>query len=301
MKTSSLIAAGTALAGFAMGWILKPGGDGSAHQLANSEPPPRERPKNAELVAPGRTSPRDPISLASSPSGIVDPVSVRREQAYHQLTGKKEKARLARFAEALGLDIDQLEAIASLLSKHKGATNASPDGLLTEAADGKLDFEDALLALLNDEQKDRLAAFKTRTTENQIETSAMQDLAKVMSVVDLSSTQRENLLNNFREKNRVAYASEPDTWDLLTDNGTGLANGNASFNRYRDIFSDPSVTSDPIKLADRIAAEEKLRIEENLGILSGELTEQQMAEFRASIEGKSVTLFGKSIRDPRFR
>ncbi len=297
-----MIAVGTALAGFAMGWILKPSGDSGSSATADSGPPPRERPTNSELVAPSRNpGPEKPISLATGPSEVTDPITVRREQAYGQIAGKREKARLARFAEALGLDVDQLEAIAGLLSEHKGATNASSTGLLTDAADGKLEFEDALLALLTDDQKERLKAFKTRTIDNQIETSAMQDLAKVMKAVDLSNTQRESLLNNFREKNRAAYTTEPDSWSLLTDNGTNLANGNANFNRYRDIFSDPSITSDPTKLAERIREEDKLRVEEDLSIISGELTEQQMAELRASLEGDTYTLFGKSIRDPRFR
>lgn len=297
-----MIAVGMTLAGFAMGWILKPSGNSGASNTGDSGPPPRERPNHSELVAPSRNgSPKKPISLASGPSEVIDPISVRREQAYGQITGKREKARLARFAEALGLDVDQLETIAALLSKYKGASNASPDGLLTDAADGKLKFEDALLALLTDDQKERLSAFKTRTTDNQIEVSAMQDLAKVMKAVDLSSTQRETLLNNFREKNRAAYTSEPNSWNLLTDSSNNLGAGGAGLNRYRDIFSDPSITNDPAKLAERIAEEDKLRIEEDLGIISGELTEQQMAELRASMEGPGATLFGKSIRDPRFR
>jgi hypothetical protein len=302
MKSSSLIAVGTALAGFAMGWIVKPSADKGTSTITDANPPPRERPKNSELVAPSRnTGPKKPISLATGPSEVVDPITVRQEQAFGQIAGKREKARLARFAEALGLEVDQLEAIAGLLAKHKGSTNASETGLLTEAADGKLEFEEALLALLNDDQKERLKAFKTRTTDNQIEASSMQDLAKVMKAVDLSSTQRESLMNSFREKNRAAYTSEPDSWSLLTDNGTSIAGSDANFHRYRDIFSDPSVTSDPVKLAERIQEEQKLRIEEDLGAISGELTEQQMVELRASLEGPEATLFGKSIRDPRFR
>ncbi len=55
------------------------------------------------------------------------------------------------------------------------------------------------------------------------------------------------------------------------------------------------------KLAERIAEEEKLRVEEDLGMISGELTEQQMVELRASMEGENATLFGQSIRQARFR
>lgn len=300
MKSSSIIAIGTALAGFAMGWIVKPSGDSDSSSTTSTTPPPRERPSD-ELVAPSRNGDRKPVTLSQVESQVVDPLTIRRQQAFSQVNGKREKARLARFAEALGLDVGQIEAIAALMAKHKGVTTVTPDGLLTDAADGNLDFEDALLALLTDDQKERLNAYKTRTAENQIEASAMRDLAKVMNAVDLSSTQRETILNNFREKNRAIFTEEPDTWNLLTASSDQLNRNNPDFNRYRDIFTDPSITEDPGKLAERLAVEENLRLEEDMGAVSGELTEQQMAELRASLEKSNPVLFGKTIRDPRFR
>ncbi|MEP4077447.1 hypothetical protein [Haloferula sp.] len=302
MKPSSIIAMVAALAGFAMGWALKPSGDSTAGETTATTPPPRQRPGTSELVAPSsrKGGPTEAVTIEEVESQVVDTASIRRAQAFSHVTGKREKARLARFAEALGLDLDQLESVAALLAKHKGATTATPDGLLVDAADGDLEFEDALLALLDDDQKERLNAFKTRVAENRIEASAMKDLTKVMSTIDLSSDQRERLLENYREKSRIEHSEEPDTWSLLTDNGIGGGSTNNAHNRYRDIFSDPSVTSDPQKLAEAISNEETKQAEEELGLISGELTEQQMAEMRASISNANATIFGKSIRNPKF-
>lgn len=304
MKSSSILTLAAAVVGFALGWALKPASDAVVpHKLANSEPPARVRPNQSELVAPSNRSPESAraVSLAEAESQSADPLTLRREQALSQAGGQREKARLARFAEALGLEVDQLEAVAQLLAKHKGSTNASADSLLTDAADGELGFDDALLALLNDDQKSRLQAFKTRTLENQVEASAMKDLTKVMNTVDLSAEQRETLLNTYREKNRVEYDSEPDTWSLLTDTGGHYGRSSSSSGRYRDIFTNPEVTNDPQRLAQAIAEEDARQIEEDLELISDELTDQQLSELRAAKRNATTALFGNSIRDPRFR
>jgi hypothetical protein len=68
-----------------------------------------------------------------------------------------EEARL--ILPKRGLDVDQLEAIAALLAKHKGAPQTPRPAIPDRAADGGLEFRS--LRLLDDDQKS-IECFKTR-------------------------------------------------------------------------------------------------------------------------------------------
>lgn len=310
MKPSSLIALGTAVVGFALGWMLKPSPETETAVVTGNEPPPRSRPDHSELIAPAaRSQPQrelkvpnvDELAGAEVPEG--GPPSLLKQEIASRLAGNRDRARLARFAEALGLDDSQLDAIATLISQHKGATTATGNSLLHDAANGDGDFEKSLHALLDDDQKRRLDAFKTRAAENQIESNAQQDLASVMKTVDLSAGQRTQVLEAFRERVRQSDPPPPSGWDLVTGRRNPLAGGGAA-EAYRDLFSDPSVANDPQEFAKRLREERTRIADEKTETLVEVLTPAQLAEYRAALEASfdpNTSLFGKSIRDPKFR
>ncbi|MEM9235316.1 MAG: hypothetical protein AAGB14_00955 [Verrucomicrobiota bacterium] len=310
MKPSTLIALGTAVVGFALGWIIKPSAEPEVSSGTSKEPPARVRPDHSELIAPAsrkrapeRVETPDVNDLANAEIPEGGPASLKREEIVSQMAGKRDRARLARLAEALGLEDDQIEAIAALVSKYKGATSAGSEDLLDEAANGGGEFEKALLALLDNDQKGRLEAFKTRTAENRIESGAQQDLALVMSTVDLSTEQRSQALVAFRERIVETNPPAPSSWNLVTGRGyAGIGGGTSAV--YRDLFSDPSVANDPAEFAQRLQQEQQRLADEKIEVLQEVLTPAQLAAYRAMLEASynpRLSIFENTIRDPRFR
>lgn len=319
MKTSQLLALATALAGFGLGWALKPGGDaGMAATGAAGEgqgAPPRVRPDTSELIAPEAREAADRIRKATEPGATSEVVHQRilagMGRSFDQIQSRRDRAKLMRLVEALGLDEEQSKAVAVLLEKFSKSTNPYATGdlsdhesLLARAANAGGEFEKALRALLDEDQRSRLDAYKTRESENRVESQAQQRLAKMSAGLDLSEDQRTALLGRFRDTAATSLASRDSAWGVLDDQLNLVGGDTARGEIFREVFNDPAFRDDPTAFRDRIRQAEQQLVNEQVAQVEDLLTPAQIEEYRAQLEAATTVIDAivkPSARDPRFR
>lgn len=313
MKTTTLLATGTALAGFALGWALKPAAPAAGSTTSAPVPP---RAGKGELIAPGQ-HPAAKLAIREAPAegeveGDPDAVALQRrlESNFHSLKNRRDRAKLLRLSEALGLTEEQEKAIAGLLEKRTGGFNpyggdlTKPGDALAEAAHAEGDFEQSLRALLDPDQLARLDAYKARESDNRIEAAAQAELARVTTNVDLSADQRQAALEVFRESSRTDVADDPAGWHLLEDSSSMASGNRQAMRRLRDLFSDPSVANDPKKLQEALNDAQKEAAQQKVELLEEILTPAQLIELQTSLDAGTLfidSLMSNTSRDPRFR
>ena len=116
MKPTVLIAISTAIAGFALGWLLKPAGQAELQPATGTE---------VSRQATGGKSHDRKENLVLKPRGKVNPEAIEAdpEKAASRITSRRNiegarerafSARLSRFTEALGLSQEQKDAMEAL-------------------------------------------------------------------------------------------------------------------------------------------------------------------------------------------
>lgn len=319
MKTSHLLAIATALAGFGLGWALKPSGEGSADATAAADsdgnPPARVRAGDSDLVAPEAREAADRIRKATEAGATSEVVHQKilaeMGKSFEDVQSRRDRARLLRLVEALGLDDEQSRAVAALLAKFSKNSNPYSGGdlgdhetLLARAASASGEFEKSLRALLDDDQLERLDAYRTRESENRVESRAQQQLAKMSASLDLSEDQRSAILERYRSQARTSLANQDPGWSVL-DGQLGMVGGDSSRGEiYREAFNDPAFRENPEAFRERIREAEQELVNDQVDQVVDLLTPAQAEEYRAQLEAATSVIDAiarPSARDPRFR
>jgi len=282
------IAAVAALLGFGLGWALKPAAtsaaaDREASAGPDDAPPPRltdrAREDRERLIAP-------PVRRGGA---LGSGTGVTMEEYHRDAAARlarpdqqREDAKLRRLREALGLGEEQVEQLRALIDQAR----RSPDS----------NWSASVRAILDDEQELRFDEFLERAVDGHVESRALEEMGRLQGI-DLTSSQREALLERFRDSSRDEM-SGPEAWDPVFGQPP-------SFSGYREVIGDPSQDLDPNAVAEQLRQVHLERVAERVELVEDLLTPAQLAEYRARLGSIARTEHSytprHSIRDPRFR
>lgn len=296
MKSKILPAAVTAVAGFALGWAVKPASHpvatDSSTQAANADagsslnanlPDRTDRPP---LVLPKRNSERpDGATKGTALSAIRKTTS--------EMVQSAEQARVQRLSEALGMNSEQEGQLAALSKKlHVGFKDLSKNGktpaqLLEEAALAQAEYDDGVKNLLDPGQQKALEAFKDRKKDNEIESGAQTVLTDIGTNTDLSPEQRQAVLEKLRENSKKYYEARPAGYELMSENfsvmGTSFA---TSIDDVGAAFLDPNGSTDPADLQERLQSQQQATASNRIALLKGILTPAQLSQYESTLASR---------------
>lgn len=284
MKAQKLIPIAAAALGFALAWILKPGGTtvnviSSAETKSTSGPRhefPKPRPRAVSEKRPKEVKPGD-FPLAD----LAD-----------KGPKTKSEAKLLRLTEALGLSVDQQGRIISAIENAKSPDeNATP--LQDMAARGKA-IEEALAKILTPEQLAKFEEIRTRERDNRIEARTQRTLGQFLEQVDVSPDQRDEVVSRIRQYMKEQIQAVPasatlllDTSMLPTDEMRISLDGVVTL---ASLGNDPADPADPVGTHQRVLVRQREELERLLTCFDGVLTPAQMGQIHATIAEKQSTL-----------
>ena len=299
MKSSHLIAIGAALAGFSLGWLVKPAGT-PGPAAAESSP---EAGKGARGGMDGKSRERSdrPLVLkarqgSGSLEGGEEMNAAERnfQQSFSSAGERTNNARLNRLSEALGLSGDQKEAVSALLAgrrqgfKDLQGKGKTPAEMVAEAANSALIFENELKNLLDEEQKLAYDDFKARERENDIEAKAATDFADLVRQVDLSPSQRDQAMQAMRALSEESFAKRPQGWEVMAES-TEMMGGlyHSAFEEMSGFLEDPEAMKNPAEIQKRMNEANRTHSEAKVSRLTTILTPAQLAQFRATLDARA--------------
>lgn len=314
IKRQYFIPLGAALAGFAVGWALKP-----SSQTAATDPAAGGRTGRTAGANGGDTDrSRDP--RPSRPLGVRPAKTVaaettvadvqmqnRMENAFQSAASQRDRAKLVRMSEALGLNDEQVAKVEALLAEHRqdnsapigAAAGMSPQQTLEKAAEAAKALDAKFREILGTEQITTLDSLQTRQQENRIEARAQRELSDVVDRIDVNSAQREAVLEVLRKSVADDQAQLPESSKFLAESNL-LAAGN---NRFSDrsleamlVMGDTNVSADPMAVGRRMQELQRERNQRRADALAEILTPGQLQQYRAAVDGQAGVMGAASPR-----
>lgn len=216
MKPSVILPIVTAIAGFGVGWLVKPA------------PPAPDEARSPSARIPARKAPEPTPAItepsresAERPAGPRPQAPLKTTEQAQQDIATQDGAKLARLTEALSLNDDQKAEVLKVIAAARATLE--PEGgidagkLLDIAAQAGADLEKAVLATLTPEQATAFAALRKRLQDNSVETASQEQAAKFSKLTDLSPEQREMILERIRGDVRKEHDERPQGLDLVLD------------------------------------------------------------------------------------
>ncbi len=284
MKTQFLLPAATALIGFTVAWVAKPGTPTAPQPAAVSD---SSLPKATRATTAG---PRPTAADGKRPKEVSAGDFPLVDQA-EKGPKTREEAKMLRLTEALDLTIDQQSQIIRLVEQsHASATDTVPviEDLTTR---GKI-IEDALAKLLSPEQLVKFNELRVRERENQIEARARKSLTPVIEEVDLSPQQREEVMERLRQSARAELQSIPASATLLFDKSvlpTGKTELSVEGILMLAKMEQPLIADNPMAAHEKVLQTQRQELEEKLKCYDGILTSAQMGQYYAALaEQKAI-------------
>jgi len=303
MNSKTLIPVATALVGFALGWGVKPGPtEGNVSDLGK-DGTKRTASGTIGSSEPGRSvRPSRPLNPKNSvaplaPSQDAVAVQQRLENAFHDAISLRDRAKLIRISEALGLSTEQLDQFDALLAEQRQQPAESTAGLSPKARLEKMTqsakaFDAKFRALLGPEQTAALDTLRARQAANRIESKAQRELADFIDRVDVSPEQREAVTEVLRASAAKDAANLPAGVELLMESGylpSGLGSiSDRSIESMMAIGDDAPSAMDPRATALKMADLQRERILTQAKALEGILTPAQLAQYRAVAEAQGA-------------
>jgi hypothetical protein len=277
MKSPYLLSAITALIGFSVAWIAKPGTAPQAEpsaQLADSAAPRQPRTQARPRSAADSKRPEE-VRASDFPLA---------EQA-EQGPQNREEAKMLRLAEALDLTIEQQGEIIQLVEQVQAtATDAVP--VIEDLATRGKAIEDGLAKLLTPEQFAKFQELRERERDNRIELRSQRMLTQAIEDIDLSPEQREEVMSRLRLKSKAEMQSIPAAATLLFDKSmlpTGKKELSVDGILLLAQLEQPIDASDPVAAHERVINRQKQDLEEILRCFDGILTPGQMGQYQAAL------------------
>lgn len=205
------------LAGFALGWLLKPAPSQPETSGITAKPtptPPTELPPTTAAEPPAPPPVPFPQRQHNLPSNFSD-IAIAN-------AARRDEAKLARLVEALALSPDQAAALQSTLKAAREPaepTNENPYPGPAEVVAGLRSsagvLEASVLALLTPDQQSAFADLRERIRENRQTSKTEREIAQLQDMVDLTPDQRDQLRQRLRESSEST--TDSTNIDLILD------------------------------------------------------------------------------------
>ncbi|WAC19978.1 hypothetical protein OVA24_01120 [Luteolibacter sp. SL250] len=216
MKPSVILPIVTALAGFGVGWLVKPAPPAAIADPSTTRIPDRKgRDSAPAIIEPSRETAERPPAEAGPQARREPP-----EQTIENIASRDD-AKLARLTEALNLNDDQKAQVLNAIEAARATLE--PEGgidagqLLDTAVKAGADLEKAILATLTPEQATAFTALRKRLQDNSVETASQEQASKFAALTDLSPEQRDMILERIRGDVRKEHDERPQGLDLVLD------------------------------------------------------------------------------------
>jgi hypothetical protein len=299
MKPTVLIATFAAVAGFALGWLLKPAGKAGAAPVAGDEVSGQlaggkshDRKENLVLKPRGKVNPE---AVAEDPERAASRVKSRRS-----IEGARDRAfnaRLARFTEALGLSQEQKDALEALAAGRMEAFESLAGSgrpmaeMVAGAADAERLFMRETEKVLDPEQFDALKAKMEREVEGSIQASALNDLADLSRQIDLSPEQREKAMASLLASSKTAHDQRPEGWQILSESFSVFGGPYSDLlDDMGGMLGDPDAMKDPQSIFKYQTEARRKDMEQKVSQLSGILTPAQLTQYRAILNSRLTVM-----------
>lgn len=290
MKSPYLLSVVTALIGFSIAWIAKPGAASKPDAAkVESAAPPRE--------ARAEKRPRPTASDSNRPVEVKAgdfPLATQAEKGPQN----REEAKMLRLTEALDLSIDQQGAIISLVEDVQATATDKVPVLEDLTTRGKA-IEEGLAKLLTPEQFQKFQELRARERDNRIELRSQKMLSLAVEDIDLSPEQREEVMDRLRLKAKTELQSIPAAATLLFDKSmlpTGKKELSVDGILLLAQLQKPIDISDPMAAHENVMRHQRQELEETLRCFDGVLTPGQMGQYQAAL-AETRKILG-SMREP---
>lgn len=230
----------------------------------------------------------------------------RMEEAFKDAGSARDRSKLIRLAEALGLNSEQLAQFDALLTQQREQSpmqvnGLSPRATLEKMAESALAFDVKFRAMLGPEQSAALDALRARQAGNRAEARAQRDLADMIDRVDVSPAQREAVAEVLRTATINDQAKMPAGVSLLMESsflpGSVGAMSDRSIEAMLALGDDTNAATDPMAVDRRMIELQRERILARATALEGILTPAQLAQYRVTIDIQNA--FSEAITPPR--
>lgn len=289
MKPLVILPIITAIAGFGIGWLVKPAQEAPASTATKR--PVRETPRPAptepeptEEQAQDTRKPRTDLATPSTTQAVADDSSIK----------SLDDAKMARLIEALNLNEDQQAAVKTAMEAARATLEpgeaVDPTKLMEIAALAGADLEKAMHAMLTPEQVSAFTALRKRSQDNSIEKNTQDRVSNLASLMDLSTEQRSIILDRIREGVRKEYAERPPGLDLVLDTSP-IPTGSA-------FLADSSVASMPYLAGgpdanenlEKLQSIQRTNLDAQIEQFKDILTPAQLSRLQLDIENKKRIL-----------
>lgn len=275
MKSPILLPTLTALIGFSVAWITKPGAVPTPAVVAPAVQPRPTRPD------PGNHKPSLEDKHGSS--------GKTRDYPLADLAAKgpssRDEAKMLRLTEALGLTIDQQGSIIKLVEDVQATADGSVSVLADLTTRGKA-IEEGLTKVMTPEQLAKFQELRVRERENRIELRSQRMLAQAMEEIDLSAQQRDEILSRLRQKSKAEMQSIPAVATLLLDKSMlPTAGKELSVDGVLLLsqLGDPVPSANPMEAQQKVFDQRREQLEEILKCFDGILSPGQMGQYQAAL------------------
>ncbi len=285
MKPNFLIPTATALVGFSLAWLVKPGGTTVASAISENQPAASETsPRTRANDRPTTTAGPRPTEVKAGDFPLADQAE----------RGPKttEEAKMLRLTEALALSVDQQGSIIQLVGDVQATTNLEVSAIEDLAARGNA-IEEGLKKILTPEQFTKLQEIQARERENRHELRAQRMLADTIEFIDLSPQQREEVADRLRQKAKADLQTIPAAATLLYDKSilpTGRKEMTPEGLLLLAQMGEKITTGNPTEVANALMNRHKQELENLLQCFDGILTPGQMGQYQASLAEKKQTI-----------
>ena len=284
MKSSVLLPALTALIGFSIAWVAKPGAAPApvAGQVeANGQQQPTRSGANSRGSSGENKRPKE------GKAGEF-PLADLAEQG----PKTRDEAKMLRLTEALGLSIEQQGSIISLVEGVQATTSDAIPVIDDLALRGKA-IEDGLAKLLTPEQLAKFQELRVRERENRIELRSQRLLTQAIEDIDFTPEQREEVLSRLRQKSKADLQSIPAAATLLFDKSmlpTGKKELSVEGVLLLAQMGKQNAPMDPTEGHQQVLNQQREELEEILRCFDGVLTPGQMGQYQAAVAEQRAIL-----------
>lgn len=296
----------TALVGFVLGWAVRPSGGSSSDNSSAGQSGGSGKHAGSGTAGTSEPGRSGRPSRSSNPRSSVAPlapnqdalaVQQRLENAFRDAGTTRDRAKLIRLSEALGLTTVQLDQLDALLAEQRqqpaeSTAGLSPKARLEKMARSAKAFDAKFRALLGPEQAAALDTLRARQAENRVESKAQRELADFIDRVDVSPEQREAVTEVLRASAERDAANLPPGAELLMESGylpSGLGSiSDRSIESMMAIGDDAPSSMDPRATALKMADLQRERILTQAKALENILTPAQLAQYRAVAEAQGT-------------
>lgn len=278
MKSKFFLPALTAVVGFAIAWVAKPGGSPAPVAQQSGETAATRPNRTGSANPPSAGDTKRPQEVKASDFPLADIAD--------QGPKTRDEARMLRLTEALGLSVDQQGEIIKLIEDVQATMDGKVPVIQDLTTRGNA-VEEGLSKLLTPQQLAKFQELRVRERDNRIESRAQKMILGAIDDIDFSPAQREAALERLRQKVRADMQAIPAAATLLLDKSMLPTNNKELSLEGILILSKISEESDPLdnpaKAQQNVLENNRRELEETLKCFDGILSAAQMGQYQAAL------------------